>query len=203
MSRKHVSSSATTGPRSVRPPISAIIAIKSSRLRDRFFTNHLLRMGVVGRGIRRRAIKVAAESSHSVENLSNRSQLATKIVNVENATLPFNPFHRRATKHSNAPPASLPNRRSNLPPRGKSVEIFPLVCGSRVILAATYRRKKTSSCRMKKTRRSLAFGSSQRHRMKLMLEARPAWTTGCKWLTRRRISRLPAPRPPAQWRPGV
>jgi hypothetical protein len=40
--------------------------------------------------------------------------------------------------------------------------------------------RKNLSCRMKKTRRSFAFGSSHRHRMKLMCEARLAWTTEVK-----------------------
>jgi hypothetical protein len=40
------------------------------------------------------------------------------------------------------------------------------------------RREKASSCRMKKTRRSFAFGSSQRNRMTLMFGAARFWRPG-------------------------
>jgi hypothetical protein len=60
------------------------------------------------------------------------------------------------------------------------------------------RRGKNLALPHEKTRRSFAFGSSQRHRMKLMLQAQLAWTTGCKSFIRRRIPRAPAQRPPAR-----
>jgi hypothetical protein len=40
------------------------------------------------------------------------------------------------------------------------------------------RREKASSCRMKKTRRSFAFGSSQRYLMTLMFGAARFWRSG-------------------------
>jgi hypothetical protein len=67
-------------------------------------------------------------------------------------------------------------------------------------LAVTHPLRKSRLLPHEKTRRSFAFGSPQRYRMKLMLEARLARTTGCKWLTRRRILRVPAQTPPARRR---
>jgi predicted GIY-YIG superfamily endonuclease len=50
------------------------------------------------------------------------------------------------------------------------------------------RREKAGSCRMKKTRRSFAFGSSQRNRMTLMFGAAPPLRAGFKRLVQLRIS---------------
>jgi hypothetical protein len=50
------------------------------------------------------------------------------------------------------------------------------------------RREKAGSCRMKKTRRSFAFGSSQRNRMTLMFGAARFWRPRLKRLMQLRIS---------------
>jgi hypothetical protein len=71
---------------------------------------------------------------------------------------------------------------ATLPTRGKSAQTFPQKHGSRVYRRSAAqshdRREKASSCRMKKTRRSFAFGSSQRNRMTLMFGAARFWRPG-------------------------
>jgi hypothetical protein len=81
--------------------------------------------------------------------------------------------------HSNAPVVFSSNHRSNLTAAWQ-------ICGNisaipwqpRRPSPSRIRREKAGACRMKKARRSFAFGSSQRNRMTLMFGADRSWRPG-------------------------
>jgi hypothetical protein len=91
---------------------------------------------------------------------------------------PADAFASDASAH----PTNPSQRRDSyptLPTRGKSAEIFPLIRGSHGIPSPSrIRREKAGSCRMKKTCRGFAIGSSQRNRMTLMFGAACFWRSG-------------------------
>jgi hypothetical protein len=120
--------------------------------------------------------KIKPRAPHSVENLLDRSEPRNSPTLKTPLLLSTHFCRCKATMgiamQLSSPPSTAV---ATLPPRGKSAETFPLIRGGGVFLAATHPPRKSQCLPHEKTRRSFAFGSSQRYRMTLMFGAAGFW----------------------------